>query len=131
SSLVGHRLRLRLRLGVLVAASPALIAVVAVIAVVARLGALLVRQRLDVARRQTDLLVVPVDLDDPGPHRLADVEELVELLLAVALDLGDVRESLDAVGDPDEQPEGGDLSDRADDLDAVAVGLRAAVPLVG
>src|SRR3954447_23194638 len=37
------------------------------------------RQRLDVARGEADLLVRPVDLDDPRANGLADVKRLVEL----------------------------------------------------
>src|ERR1041385_3258844 len=110
-------MRRRLRLGLLVLAA-------------AGLRALFLRERLDVARGEADLLVVPIDLDDPRPHRLADVEELVELLLAVALDLRDVREPFHALGHLDEEPEVGDLRDVADDFVADAVRLREVVPLV-
>src|ERR1044071_7809043 len=97
---------------------------------VAELRALLVRQRRNVARRQPDLLVVPIDFDDPRPHRLADVEELVELLLAVALDLRNMREPFNSLGDADEEAEVGDLRDRADDVLADVVRLGEVVPLV-
>src|ERR1041385_3917312 len=77
-------------------------------------GFLLVGQRLDVARGQSDLPLARIDLDDPRPERLARMEQLVELHPAVALDLADMREPFDAVGEADEETEVGDLCDDAD-----------------
>src|SRR2546430_5075852 len=39
-----------------------------------QLRALLIGQRRDVARREADLLVARIDLDDPRAHRVANLE---------------------------------------------------------
>src|SRR3954452_10525159 len=88
------------------------------------------RQRLDVARGETDLLVGPVDLDDARANGLADVKRLVELRFRIARNLRDVREPFHAVGNANEEAEVGDLGNRADQLIADVVRLREVVPLV-
>src|SRR3954454_16746886 len=88
------------------------------------------RQRLDVARGETDLLVGPVDLDDARANGLADVKRLVELRFRIARNLRDVREPFHAVGNANEEAEVGDLGNRADQLIADVVRFREVVPLV-
>src|SRR4051812_17729356 len=91
---------------------------------------LVLGQRPHVARRQTDLLVGPVDLDHARAHRLADMKGLIELRFRIARDFRDVRQPFHAIGDADEEAKVGDLRDRANDLVANIVRLREVVPLV-
>src|SRR5258706_12482555 len=87
-------------------------------------------QWFDVARREADLLVGPIDFDHAYTNGLAGVKGLVELRLRIARDLRDVRQPLDAIGHADEETEIGDLGHVADQLIADVVRLGEVVPFV-
>src|SRR5437867_2081282 len=80
---------------------------------------------------QPDLPLVPVDLDEARADRLSHFERFIELHLAVALNLGDMRQAFHSLGEADEQAEIGDLGDRSDHLVADVVRFGEVVPLIG